>query len=158
MPRTFSVPWKKINGRWYFVVDPTVLDVIARKPTEALTKEKPALTSKPLITFGLDGEIQKNLRLENNSSGPIQFRIASFEEGWLDIKNRKGEIPAREYFPLVVVLKKVPAEQQKTVIIVEGVDSRKQITQLEIPIELQVPSEPVRKEILRAIRKYREEQ
>jgi hypothetical protein len=157
-PRTFSVPWKKISGQWYFVVDPAVLDIVARRQTEAGPKEKPVLSFKPLVTFGLDGEIQRSLRLENNSSGAIQFRIASFEEECLDIKNRKGEIPAGEYFPLVLVLKKIPNEQRKTVVMVEGVDASKRITQLEIPIELQVPSEPVRKEILKAIRKYREEQ
>ncbi len=157
LPRTFSTPWKKINGKWYFVVDPAVLDIMGGKSNYTLPDEKPILTFKPLITFGLDGEIQKSLRIENNSAGIVRFRVVGLEEDWLEIKNRKGEIPGGEYFPLVVVLKKVPTESRKLVLRVEGTEPNRKITLLEVPIRLQVPTLQIQKEIEKAIRKYRQE-
>jgi len=158
LSRTFSTPWKKIGGKWYFVVDPAVLDIIGGKPDNTAPEAKPVLTFKPLITFGLDSEIQKSLRIENNSSGIVQFQVVGLDQDWLEIKNRRGEIPAGEYFPIVVVLKKVPTESRKLVMRIEGTEPNRKITLLEVPIQLQVPTTQNQKEIERAIRKYRQEQ
>ena len=117
------------------------------------------LAFTPAVTFGLDGEIRKGLRIENNSGQPTRFKVVSVNEDWLDLLNQSGEIPAGESFPLVLILKRVPREHQTLVISVEGIGPDRQITRLEIPVQLEAPPDTsIRQNMERAIRKYKAEQ
>ncbi|MBI3940137.1 MAG: mobile sperm domain-containing protein, partial [Acidobacteria bacterium] len=156
--RTFPTPWKKTGGKWYFVVDTSAVQFALSQGKGAPPDVRPALTTRSSIVFGQDSEIQKSLRLENHSAGAVHFRVAGWDNDWFDINNSRGEIPAGESFPLVVVLKQIPAQRQRFVIAVEAVEPDKRVTRLEIPVEVEVPGAAFRKEMERAVRIYRAEQ
>ena len=161
LSRSFSTPWKKLRGQWYFVVDMSAVEQAMSQSGGALEQRVPPQAPRPLaftpaVTFGLDGEIRKGLRIENNSSQPTRFRVVSVNEDWLDLLNQSGEIPAGESFPLVLILKQVPREHQTLVISVEGIRPDRQITRLEIPVQLEAPPDTsIRQNMERAIRKYK---
>lgn len=156
--RTFPTPWKKIGGKWYFVVDTSAVQFALSQGKAPVPEAKPALSAMPSVVFGQDGEIQKSLRLENNSRGPVRFRVTSLDSDWLEVKNRGGDIPAGESFPLVIVLKQIPTERQKLLIGVEGIEPDQRMTRLEIRVEVEVPNAAFRTDMERAIRIYRAEQ
>lgn len=157
--KTLVTPWKKVKGRWYFVVDRSALEVVTSQgKATAVPEDKPALSAKMSVIFGLDPEFKKSVRLENTSAALIHFRVAALDTDWFDVINRSGEIPAGESFPLVVVLKQLPSQRRNFAITLESVDPEKRITRLEIAVEVNVPSESFRKEMERAMRIYRAEQ
>ncbi|HEY2934232.1 MAG TPA: hypothetical protein VGK99_21025 [Acidobacteriota bacterium] len=155
--RSVTTNWKKITGKWYFVVDTSALEAFRRGMAAMPAEPKAVLAYKPIVVFGQDAEIQKSVRLQNNSTGMVEFRIAGWDDEWFDIKNRSGEIPAGEYFPLVITLKQMPERLEKKSILVEGILPDKQIHRLEIPVTLNAPAAALRKQMQDAIRKYRAE-
>lgn len=159
LSRAFPTPWKKIGSRWYFVVDSSAIQQVMSVAKPAVEDPRPALAYKPSsIVFGMDGEIQKSLRIENKSEGTLRFRMSVVEDDWLEVKNRSGEIPSGDYFPVVLVLKQIPRERQMLRIVAEAAHTDGRVTQLEIPVELQVPNTAAQKEMENALRKYRANQ
>ncbi|MBI4454439.1 MAG: mobile sperm domain-containing protein [Acidobacteria bacterium] len=159
LSRTFPTPWRKIGGKWYFVVDTSALQqVMTAAQGGVLSEARLPLSYDASVVFGADGKIEKKIRLKNNTGSPIRFRVASWDHQWLEIKNRTGEIPPGEGVPLEIVLQQIPRQTQALTIRVEGIESDQRITPLEIPVELQIPDPKSEREIERAIRSYRANQ
>lgn len=153
--KSLTTNWKKIGGKWYFVMDTSALDLIRSRVPALPAETKAVLSYKPLVSFGQDSEIQKSVRLENNTAGTLEFRLVGWDDQWFDIKNRSGDIPAGEYFPLVITLKQMPERHEKQSILVEGILPDKQVHRLEIPVILDVPVESLAKAMRDKIRQYR---